>query len=496
MASFSRRKIILAAAVGMAIAASVTIAGVTNPVRAEDELSADEARKIAIDAYIYGYSLITTNTTRLQMSNVPKVKEMHAPLGTFFNVRGYPPATYRGVSATNADTLYSLAWLDLKEPMVFSHPEIKDRFFTFELVDLWMIVKESVGTNTAGSEAKTYLFTGPGWTGEVPEGMTHISFPTRYMVILGRTYALDTPEDLAKVHKLQDQYKVVPLSSYGKPYTFVAPPVDPNPPVSMTEAPQKAILALGVEGYFNWLAKLMGTVAKPAAEDAPIVASMAKLGIVPGKKFELSKLDSDVEAALKDVPEAALKKMNEAWAEGGKAANGWRYKLVSGRYGTDYLARGAWAADGWPSQLPKVSIYPTTYVDSDGNKLDGKNSYTVTFPKGQTPPVNPKAFWSITMYQIDKGLWFYPNKLNKLTVSPRDALKYNDDGSLTLYFQHESPGADKQANWLPAPAAPFALTLRMYWPNQKPPSILDGSWSPPPVQKTDESLLKKLEDDL
>jgi hypothetical protein len=222
---FSRRKFVLAAAAGIATTAAARVVGISSPLRAAD-LSAEEARKIAIDAYIYGHSLITTNTTRIQMSNVPKVKELQDPLGTFFNVRGYLPATYRGVSATNADTLYSLAWLDLKEAMVFSHPEIEDRFFTFELVDLWMIVHDSVGTNTSGSAAKTYLFTGPGWKGEVPEGMTHMSFPARYMVILGRTCALNTPEDLAKVHKLQDQYKVVPLSSYGKPYTFVAPSVD------------------------------------------------------------------------------------------------------------------------------------------------------------------------------------------------------------------------------------------------------------------------------
>jgi len=163
-------------------------------------LDAKTAQQIAIDAYIYGYSLITTDITRLQMSNVSTVEEIRAPLGTFFNVRGYPPATYRGVSATNADTLYSMAWLDLKEPMVFSHPEIKGRFFNFELVDLWMTVQHSVGTNTTGTDAETYLFTGPGWEGEVPKGMIHIAYPTRYLGVLGRTYALDTPEDLAIVH--------------------------------------------------------------------------------------------------------------------------------------------------------------------------------------------------------------------------------------------------------------------------------------------------------
>jgi hypothetical protein len=480
MAGFSRRDLLGATAVGTLAATVGAMTGTTRPVRAAG-LSAEQAQKIAVDAYIYGYSLVTTDITRIQMSNVSKVEEMRAPTGTFFNVRGYPPANYRGVSATNADTLYSVAWLDLKEPIVFSHPEVSDRFFTFELVDLWMIVHASVGTNTSGSAAKTYLFTGPGWSGKVPEGMTHMAFPTRFMVILGRTYALNTPEDLAIVHELQDQYKVVPLSSWGKDYSFVASPVDPNPGVPMTEAPQKAILGLGVEGYFDWMTRLMGTVAVPPAEDAPILAHMAKIGIAPGKRFEMAKLDPAVQAALKDVPQLVTDKLNETWANLGKDVNGWRVTTVGGRYGTDYLLRAVWASNGWPSQLPEVSVYPTTYVDGDGNKLDGKNSYTMTFAKGATPPVNALAFWSITMYQIDKGLWFYPNKENKLTVSPRNDLKYNEDGSLTLYFQHESPGAEKEANWLPAPAAPFALTLRMYWPNQKPPSILDGTWEPPPV---------------
>jgi hypothetical protein len=447
-------------------------------------LTPQEAQEIALDAYIYGYSLVTTEVTRVQMSNVAKVEEMKAPTGTFFNIKGYPPATYRGVSATNADTLYSVAWLDLTEPQVFSHPEIKDRFFTFELVDLWMIVKDSVGTNTSGAKAMTYLFTGPGWKGEVPKGMTHISFPTRYMVILGRTYAQDTKKDLAKVHALQAQYKVMPLSAVGKPYTFKAPPVDPNPGFSMTEAPQKAILALGTTGYFNLMTKLMGSAAPPAPEDAPMLARMAKIGIVPGQPFDPSTLDPTVQAALKDVPEMALKRTTAAWEGLGKDVNGWRVTTVGGRYGTNYLERGAWATRGWPSQLPNVSVYPTSYVDSTGQKLSGTSKYMLTFPKGQTPPVNPLAFWSITMYEnTPTGLWFYPNPLNKLTVSPRDKLKYNKDGSLTLYFQHESPGKDKQANWLPAPEGPFAVTLRMYWPNTTAPSILDGTWQPPGVEK-------------
>ena len=293
----------------LATTAAGALATTIMPVRAADS-SVDKARQTAIDAYVYGYSLVTTDITRIQMSNVAKVEELRAPLGTFFNIRGYPPATYRGVSATNADTLYSMAWLDLKEPQVFSHPEITDRFFNFELIDLWMVVKHSVGTNTTGTDAATYLFTGPGWEGKVPEGMIHFAYPTRYLGVLGRTYAQDTPEDLAIVHKLQDQYKIVPLSSYGRKYTFVAPPVV-DAGIKMHEAPQKVILGLGLEGYFDWMTRLMGTVAVPPKEDAEIVARMAGIGIVPGQKFDLSKLDPDIQAALKDVPQLVTDKLNE-----------------------------------------------------------------------------------------------------------------------------------------------------------------------------------------
>ncbi len=282
---------------------------------------------------------------------------------------------------------------------------------------------------------------------------------------MGRTYALDTPEDLAIVHKLQDQYKVVPLSAYGKPYTFVAPPVV-DAGIKMDEGPQKVILDLGVEGYFNWLTRLHWLGCRAACRKMrPSLREMAILGIVPGQKFDLSKLDPDVQAALKDVPQLATDKLNEGWANFGTDKNGWRVTTTGAVYGTDYLTRAIWASNGWPSQQPTVSVYPTTYVDGSGAKLDGTNSYTLTFPKDAMPPIHEGGFWSITMYQIDNGLWFYPNALNKLTVSTRNKFVYNDDGSLTLYFQHASPGADKEQNWLPAPAAPFAMTMRLYWPN-------------------------------
>jgi hypothetical protein len=439
-----------------------------------------EAQQIALDAYIYGYSLITTEVTRVQMSNVPKIEGLHAPMGQFINVKRYPPADFRGVSAPNADTLYSLAWLDLADPQVFSHPDMGKRYYMFEMVDLWMTIIETPGSRTAGGKAAKYLLTGPGWEGAVPAGMKQIKFPTRYIVILGRTYADGTEKDFKAVNKLQAQYKILPLSAYGEPYKFKAPPVNPNPGFSMTKKPQEVILGMDTATYFNVVAKLMGQAAPLAPEDAPLLARMAKIGLVPGQTFDLGKLDPAVQAALKDIPKTALQKIEASKGMLGEMVNGWVVTKGLGRYGTDYLKRAVVAAFGWPANLQEDAVYPFTEVDSTGQKLSGAHKYTLTFSKGETPPVN--GFWSITMYEIDKGWWFVPNPLNKFTVSPRNKLKYSPDGSLTLYFQNQSPGKDKEANWLPAPKGDFNLTLRMYWPKEKAPSILDGSWKPPAVR--------------
>ncbi len=178
------------------------------------KISAEETIAIATDAYVYGYSLVTTEVTRVQMSNVPKAVGFTGPMGQFVNIKRYPPAEYRGVSAPNADTLYSVTWLDLSEPQVFSHPDMGKRFYLFELVDLWMTVFGSPGSREQGGAAANYVFTGPGWQGEVPAGLKQIPVASRYMVILGRTYADGTEQDYAAVNALQAQYQITPLSAW------------------------------------------------------------------------------------------------------------------------------------------------------------------------------------------------------------------------------------------------------------------------------------------
>jgi hypothetical protein len=232
-----------------------------------------EVERIALDAYIYGYSLITTEVTRVQMTNVPAIEGLRFPMGVFMNVKRYPPANFRSVSAPNADTLYSLAWLDLdKEPFVLSYPDMGKRFFMFPIYSLWMPVIASPGSRTTGQKAADFLITGPKWSGQVPSGMVEIKVPSRYVVILGRTYADGTEADYKAVNELQAQYRVVPLSAFGRPYTYEAPPLDPNPGFSMTAKPQSVILDMSATEYFSRLARLMADAAPPPQEDPPFLS--------------------------------------------------------------------------------------------------------------------------------------------------------------------------------------------------------------------------------
>src|SRR5262245_44438319 len=357
----------LVAAAGLAI---------TPPTRAQS-LSPAEARQIAEDAYIYGYSLITTEVTRVQMTNVPAAENVKAPMNQFANVKRYPPGDYRGVSAPNADTLYSVAWIDLAQPQVFSHPDMGKRFHLFPMVDTWMTIFASPGSRTTGQKAANFLLTGPRWKGEVPKGMQHIQSATRYMVILGRTYADGTDADYKAANALQAQYKITPLAAWGKPYTPKAPPVDANPGISMTDAPQTVILAMGTEGYFNWLSKRMCEVAPAYQADGPMLARMAKIGVEPCKPFTLANLDPAVQAALKDLPDAALKKIGANQKSLGTEANGWLMTKSLGVYNTDYMKRAVVAAFGWPANLQDDAVYPYTTVDSKGETLTGANKYTL-----------------------------------------------------------------------------------------------------------------------
>jgi hypothetical protein len=446
------------------------------PARAQTNVSPAEARAIAEDAYIYGYPLVTMEMTRRLTTNTAAPAGMRAPMGQFAHARKYPPITYRDVPGANADTLYSLAWLDLaKEPYLLNIPDAEGRYFMIPMLDGWTDVFQAPGTRTTGDKAQTYVITGPQWKGELPKGVTQYKSATNMVWILGRTYTTGTEQDYEKVHSFQDKLSLVPLSAYGKDYTPPNGKVDPD--IDMKTSTKDQVIKMDAAAYFKLLATLMKDN-PPTSADAPMVAQMAKIGLVPGNDWDISTLDPTIAQGVATAPQAALAKIMAYAPNAGKIVNGWQITLPAGVYGTDYLRRAFLNLLGPGWNLPEDAVYLTGKVDSEGKTLSGAHEYVVHFAKEEQPPV--KGFWSLTMYDTEG--FFVANPLDRVNLSQLSKFNFNEDGSLDLYIQKDSPGKDKKANWLPSPKGDFGLFLRLYWPNEKAPSILDGSWMPPQVR--------------
>ena len=437
-----------------------------------------EAFELGVEAYIYGYPLVTMDMTRRVMTNATRPLAHHAPMGQFYNAPAYPDAAFRDVTAPNADTLYSTAWLDLaKEPYVLSLPDEAGRYFLMPMLSGWTDVFAVPGKRTTGTAAQTYAITGPRWQGKLPAGVTELRSPTNLVWILGRTYCTGTPADYKAVHALQDKYSLVPLSAWGKRYTPPAGRFDPS--IDMSTPVRDQVNALDAGAFFARLAQLMRDN-PPAEADAPIVAKLAKLGIVPGNDFDISQLDPAVQRGLARVREPALEKIMGQLKADATHVNGWDFMTQTGVYGTDYLQRALVTAIGLGANRPQDAVYPTSDVAADGKPYEGANRYVMHFEQGALPPA--EAFWSLTLY--DAEYFFVDNPLDRYDLSSRSALTPNADGSIDLNIQNASPGAAKESNWLPAPAGRFVLMLRLYWPAEPPkPSILDGSWKPPLVER-------------
>lgn len=432
---------------------------------------------IASDAYVYGYPLVTMEMTRRVMTNVVKAEGSRAPMGTLIKLRTYPDATFRDVTAPNADTLYTTAFFDVgAEPWVVSVPDMKGRYFLLPFLDGWTDVFQVPGSRTTGTGAQTYLVTGPGWSGTVPDGMVQLKSPTGLVWMLGRIYCTGTPEDYAAVHALQDQFKLFPLSAFGKDY---APPdgkVDTA--IDMKTPVRDQVNALDAAAYFTLLAELLKRN-PPSAKDAPALERFKRIGLVPGQSFDAKSMDA---RWAKRLPQFSFDRimLHFKLSDGDvKNINGWGYTTKTGLYGTDYLQRALVTAIGLGANRPQDAVYPTSLKDKDGRDYSGANKYQLRFAADQLPPV--KGFWSLTMY--DAAMFFVANPINRYSMSMRTNPKLEADGSLVIYVQNESPGADKEANWLPAPKDRFNLMLRLYWPDENNPSILDGSWVIPAVTK-------------
>lgn len=469
------RRTIAASAVGLLGGTSVTALAHANT----GDFNLGEGLEdfwLATEAYIYGYPLVTMEMTRRVMTNVAAPGPTKGPMGQIIKMREYPSAAFRDVTAPNADTLYTTAWLDLSaEPWVFSIPDLGGRYALFPMLDGWTDVFQVPGKRTTGTGPQTYAITGPGWTGTLPPGVTQYRAPTNIVWLLGRIYCTGTPEDYKAVHELQDACRLVPLSAYGKPYTPPAGKVDPS--IDMKTPVRDQVNRLDAREYFTLLAQLMKTN-PPAAADARALARFARIGLVPGRDFDASKLNADF---AKRIPQIAFDRIMLQFKINGEVqhVDGWNIMTKTGIYGTDYLMRALITAIGLGANRPQDAIYPTSLKDADDKDYVGSARYVIHFERGETPPAH--GFWSITMY--DENYFFVANALNRYSISPRQALKANPDGSIDIYVQKDSPGADKESNWLPAPAGKFLVMMRLYWPDESKPSILNGTWTPPAVKR-------------
>ena len=438
-------------------------------------LTKEDALAIGEDAYVFGYPLVLMDVTRSTMTATPKVGERKAPVNQFCHMKQFPDPTFTDVVSPNADTLYSSAWIDLTtEPIILSVPAMGDRYYLMEMMDGWTNVFSSPGTRTTGKDKGDFAIVGPGWKGKLPEGVQQIKSPTNMVWLVGRTQT-NGEADYPAVHAIQKQYLLTPLSAWGKSYT---PPdnVPVESGVDTKTPPVEQVAKMDAPTFFRRMTALMKGN-PPSYADAGEMKRFASVGIVPGVAPNPQKYDLAVAEGLEQSVRAGQDKISaEAKKSLGKKVNGWDVMMNLGRYGTDYLFRAVVALVGLGANLPEDAIYPRATTDTNGEPLVGTNRYTVQFPKGQLPPVG--AFWSITVYN-SKQL-FVENRINRYAIGDRSKLKFNDDGSLTIYVQHESPGQDKESNWLPAPKDRFNFFMRLYLPKKE---IIDGSWKMPPIKR-------------
>jgi hypothetical protein len=453
----------------------VTSTSTPEPSEPPDEL---EAQAIAVEAYIYLYPLVMMDVTRRQMTNVEAGKRVgFGPMNAFSHMRALPPVEFKAVPWPSFDTLYSIAWLDLAEgPLVVSAPDTGGRFYLLPVQDMWTDVVAVPGKRTSGTRAGHFAVVPVGWRGELPAGVRRIDAPTPYLWVIGRTQT-NGPQDYPAVNRVQDGFTITALSRWGQSPRPVTVTIDPT--VDMTTPPLEQVNQMPAAAYFAYAAALM-TLHPPHVTDWSILARMQRIGIEPGKSLDIEAVDPAIKQALDRAVPAAQQAMQAKVSTLGRLVNGWQVSAEAmGVYGNYYLKRATLAMIGLGSNPPEDAIYPLTFIDADGKPLTGENDYRLHFDRQELPPV--AAFWSVTVY--DQDGFQVANPLNRCALGDRDPLRYNTDGSLDLFVQHDSPGPDREANWLPAPRGPLALFIRLYEPK---PEVLDGRWEPPPVRRVTE----------
>ncbi|MFI1916307.1 DUF1254 domain-containing protein [Nocardia sp. NPDC020380] len=461
----SRRKVL---GVGSAFAAGLVLAACSSSKSASPAASttttpaSTDPKDIAAAAYTFGYPLVLMDVTR----------QAAGPANEFAHALGLPTPTEKSVVRLNLDTLYSQAWLDLRaEPLVLQVPGMDGgRYWLMQLMDVWTNTRHnpsSVHPQTGGGAPYTYLVTGPGWSGTVPDGMTRLDMPTGTAWLLGRVQ-VNGAQDEPAVRALQQRLQLVPLSAWQRgERTAPSRPYTPDP---AAVPPPKQVAGMDGTTFFNRMCALMAAN-PPASEDAPALARFATIGVKPGATVDNSNADALNGAAARAKSGAVGFNL-----PGSTNENGWSFNTKIGSYGTDYALRAVTAAVGLGANLPEDAIYPSVNGKADDNGTPIR--YRLHFPAGQLPPVD--AFWSLTVYDADSYL--VPNAADIDSVGHLVPVVKNADGSVDLAVQSADPGNSvPQGNWLPIPATgTFSLSMRLYAPQQQ---ALNGDWKPPALTK-------------
>lgn len=445
----------------------------------QEEPTIREIEQIAEEGFIYGLPIVMNYAVTYEYSVDKDSGQYKAPFNQIHNEARVFTYKDTSVITPNSDTPYSLVSLDLRaEPMVLSVPAVeKERYYAVMLCDANTFNYGYVGSRATGNEPGDYLVVGPEWKGDAPAGIKKIfRSSTQFSLAIYRTQ-LFASDDMANVVKVQQGYKVQPLSTYAK-----QPAPKPAPDIQFPPCSKELVKT----NFFEYLDFAL-QFAPAGPEEQEIRAKLARIGIGAGKPFDMKQLSLEHKAAVLLGMKAGEKKVEERILGIGKDVNGWRVGSAFGDrefFHGDWLLRAAAAKAGIYGNDAVEAMYPLAKTDGDGQPLDGsKHHYTLTFAPDSTPPVN--AFWSVTMYDAKSQL-LIENPINRYLInSPMLAdLKKNEDGSLTIYIQKDSPGADKESNWLPAPDGTFYLAMRLYWPRAENPSILppgEGTWGPPKI---------------
>jgi len=442
-----------------------------------------EAKDIAEEGFVYGLPIVMNYAVMYAYAVDRDSGQFKAPFNEIKNEARVFTYKDTAIVTPNSDTPYSFAWLDLRaEPIVLSVPEVeKDRYYAVQLEDGNTFNYGYIGSRSTGNEAGDYMVVGPDWQGEAPKGIKKVFRSSTQFSVAGYRTQLFGPDDIDNVKKVQAGYKVQTLSSY---LGTAAPP--PAPEIDFPKIDKDLMKA----HFFEYLDFAL-QFATPGEDEKDIRAKLAQIGVGAGKSFDFHELPLGHRLEVGLGMKQGDKKIDEYLASYPKDVNGWKLASWFGDrafFNGNWLLRAAGAKGGIYGNDAVEATYPLTRVDADGQTLDGSDAnYTLTFAKGEYPPVN--AFWSVTMYD-GKTQLLIKNPIDRYLInSPMlPELKKNEDGSLTLYIQNESPGADKQSNWLPAPDGPIYLVMRLYWPKTEAPSVLppgEGSWQPPGVMVAD-----------